>query len=736
MKKDPYEVLKVEKKASIIEIERAYHKNMLNYGFDPRVVYSIEEREKISNIISEIEEAYKILTKPEGEQKPLPDASEGPTKLRNDFSELREHKPDLCLSKTITDETSEDGNKKQKGGLDLSRKGTYDQYFGFNESPFNLTPDTKYFYLSTKHKEALAHLFFGLQEQKGFVVITGEVGTGKTMLCRSFLGQLEASVKVAYLFNPCLSDLELLQSINAEFGLPSQSSSKKELLGEFNQFLLKARMEEAKVVLVIDEAQDLEAKTLEQLRLLSNLETETEKLLQIVLVGQPELLNTLKTHGLRQLEQRITVRWSLSSLDLTETQSYIRHRLKVARGWGKVDFTSGAMRLLYRSSKGVPRMINVLSDRALLVAYTLGRKSVNRKIVALAISNYNQDAHSLPKPFPRATGMVLTLILALFFTLYMGPWGLAYFKSTDMDRFVSKIKLTLRLEEISDWALEIFSQGEDKNVLETAKPQVIEEKKTTRRPENGLAKDTVGLPEKQSSKPQEAEESREPVLSPSPAPQERPSLGNKLLDALSEQTMERSQLEAFNTLLEIWNAPAISETGRKNFLNGSVLKGDLRLFAVGGNFEKIKTLDYPIALELIFFEGKETRYLPLKHVSGDNLLAGVGKGQEVSFSTIQKYWSGKGLIIWKDFENLSYNIKEKDKGPMVYWLQGGLEKLGFFKAPKSSFYGNLTLKSVMEFQKRYNFEPDGVVGPEMKIMLYKLLGYEIPSLGGKSPTGR
>lgn len=728
MKKDPHEILKIEKEASLIEIERAYHKSMLNYGFDPRVVYSVEEREKINNIVSEIEEAYKTLSNPDKNQKRFSDeiSMDEPA---DDFSEAATQQPDSIAADAIPIEANDNETKKERGGLDLSSKGTYDQYFGFKESPFNLTPDTKYFYLSAKHKEALAHLFFGLQEQKGFVVITGEVGTGKTMLCRSFLAQLDASVKVAYLFNPCLSDLEILQSINAEFGLPSENSSKKELLDEFNQFLLRARRKGEKVALVVDEAQDLETKTLEQLRLLSNLETETEKLLQIVLVGQPELLNTLKTHGLRQLEQRITVRWSLSPLDLEETQSYINHRVKVARGWGgKVDFTSGAIRQLYKASNGVPRMINVFSDRALLVAYTLGRKSVNRKIVSLAVSNYNQDAHTLPKPFPRAAGMVITLILSLFFTLYMGPWGFDYLKSSDMDRFVAKLKTALGFERASEWALGLLPTGDKKTGLEALSPRADKKEKEKENTEKAAPKESARLPEQKAPTQQKAAAVESAPSAPLSSQEKEAGIEGKLLDGLKNRSMEQGQLNAFNAILEIWGAPAISETGRKNFLNGSVLGGGLRLFAFDGDFEEIKMLGYPIILELNFSEGKEKRYLPLRRVSGGNILAGAGQGQEVPFAAIQKFWSGKGLVVWKDFENLGYNIKEKDTGPQVLWLQEGLDKLGFFKAKKTSFFGAMTVESVVAFQKRHGMAQDGVVGPEMKMKLYKLLGYHIPSL--------
>ena len=240
--------------------------------------------------------------------------------------------------------------------------GIYGRYFGFKERPFDLTPNPRYFYLSHSHKEALASLFFGLREKKGFIAIIGEVGTGKTTLCRSFLSKLDKSWEVGYIFNPCLTDIELLRNINDEFRIEASLESKKNLLDELNFFLLKKNRQGKQVVLIIDEAQNLEPSVLEQLRLLSNLETETEKLIQIVLIGQPELDTLLEKFELYQLNQRISVRYELEPLSEQETGDYIAHRINIAEG-REVKMNPRAIKKIYRFSRGIPRLINIFADR-------------------------------------------------------------------------------------------------------------------------------------------------------------------------------------------------------------------------------------------------------------------------------------------------------------------------------------------------------------------------------------
>ena len=263
----------------------------------------------------------------------------------------------------------------------------YASYFGLKENPFKLSPDPRYLFLSDHHREALNHLIYGITERKGFVVMTGGIGTGKTTLCRSLLASLNGSVESALIFNAAMSDLELLETINQEFRIPVQAGerSKKRCIDALNGFLLKSYGEGKNVVLLIDEAQNLSHEMLEQLRLISNLETEREKLIQMVLIGQPELQAMLSTPSLKQLNERITVRYDLNPLDGDDVERYIRHRLAVAGSEGRVSFSRPAGRLVYRQSQGIPRRVNAICDRAMLIAYAQGTEVIDRRIVQEAV---------------------------------------------------------------------------------------------------------------------------------------------------------------------------------------------------------------------------------------------------------------------------------------------------------------------------------------------------------------
>jgi general secretion pathway protein A len=260
----------------------------------------------------------------------------------------------------------------------------YESFYGFNEKPFNLTPDPKYLYLSGRHTEAIAHLSFGHREKGGFVVITGEVGTGKTTLARSFLSKLGTETATAVVLYPALTAAELLRSILEDLHVPARGDSLKELVDALHRFLLESRQAGRTVVLLIDEAQDLAPDVLEQIRLLSNLETDTEKLIQIVLMGQSELAELLNRRELRQLAQRVTARYHLTPLSRSETEGYIRHRLEVAGGAKTLAFTPGAIAAFHRASGGVPRLINLLCDRALLAGYARGTRTLDADVVRVA----------------------------------------------------------------------------------------------------------------------------------------------------------------------------------------------------------------------------------------------------------------------------------------------------------------------------------------------------------------
>ncbi|MFH1857052.1 MAG: AAA family ATPase [Candidatus Omnitrophota bacterium] len=265
----------------------------------------------------------------------------------------------------------------------------YLEFYGLKETPFNVTPDPSFLFFSKKHKEAFDYFIYGINERKGFLEITGEIGSGKTTLCRALLNHFEHKnppVKTAYILNPVLSGVQLLRSIIEEFGLIPARKDKIGLICQLNKFLLEQLSLGHNAILIIDEAQNLKAAHLEEIRMLSNLETDKQKLFQIILVGQPELREKLKSPNLAQLKQRITVRFHLSPLDINETKNYIHHRLNIAGVDNKVIFTDSSIEEVYSYSKGVPRMINAVCDRALLLGYVLETQNINPEIIRRSIN--------------------------------------------------------------------------------------------------------------------------------------------------------------------------------------------------------------------------------------------------------------------------------------------------------------------------------------------------------------
>lgn len=249
----------------------------------------------------------------------------------------------------------------------------YKEFFHLKENPFNVTADSSFFFASASHAEAFSHLTFGIEYRKGIIAITGEIGTGKTTLCRTLLSGLNKQTKTALILNPKFSDDELLQIILQDLGITGTFRSKFELVTALNEYLIAESSKGNNVVIIIDEAQNLSTEQLESIRLLSNIETEKEKLLQIVLVGQPELEKKLQLPELRQLNQRISVRYRVSPLNKKEVGEYIQHRLKLCANnpyaGPQVQFTNAAIRAVYRHTKGKPRMINILCDRVLLLGF-------------------------------------------------------------------------------------------------------------------------------------------------------------------------------------------------------------------------------------------------------------------------------------------------------------------------------------------------------------------------------
>jgi general secretion pathway protein A len=257
----------------------------------------------------------------------------------------------------------------------------YERFFGLKEKPFNVTADPSFLFFSQRHKEAFAQLVYGIEERKGFLEITGEIGTGKTTLCKALLNSLGKNTKTALILNPDLSKYQLLKVIMHDFGIPIERNQGFPLLAKLNEFLITQLSQGNNVVLIIDEAQNLKTSLLEQIRLLSNLETEKEKLLQIILVGQPELHDKLDSLRLKQLRQRISVRYHILPLDKNEVPSYIKHRLSVAGAQGVPNFNTAAVAEIYNYSQGIPRLINILCDKILLAAFVRETKMITPEIV-------------------------------------------------------------------------------------------------------------------------------------------------------------------------------------------------------------------------------------------------------------------------------------------------------------------------------------------------------------------
>ena len=575
---------------------------------------------------------------------------------------------------------------------------SYLDFFGLSAKPFELSPNPDYFYLSTRYKEVLAQLVLALQDNKGIVKIIGAAGTGKTTLTRSFLRELNAGIDFATLIHPCADAVELMQSINAEFNLPSRSKNKKELLFHLRKFLIKRNEEGRRVAVVVDEAQDLAPEMLEELRILSNLETEKDKLLQIILVGQPELNKILKRPSMESLQQRIGAQWELDPLNLEETHGYIQHRLNVAGGKGKVAFSRPAADAVFRASGGLPRLISRFADQALVEAHLQGVKKIDRLIIDLAEKEL-EDIQ--PKPVKSRWSRRL----AAGFLMVAGLAAIAVYFQTQ-----------------SSWPDPVAEPQDNLT-------QMIEQKPLSLSQPGQLVQQ--GLPQTRTLSSVGNTPVDESAVEDSQIPVKF-SQEKELVDELSTLSTGESKIEAARWVLKKWRAFK-KETVTLTPQAQKILKTDygLSVYESSGNLNRLTTLNYPAMVELNLPDGKGARYLALVALKGNVGVFRSNETFEIPLSLFESLWTHKAWVPWKNFEALPGDMKTGYKGESAQWLQQQLNRLGYYNESPDLRYGRRTADAVAKFQRYYNLKDHGRLDTETKMILYnRLPTYSAPKLTG------
>jgi len=541
----------------------------------------------------------------------------------------------------------------------------YLSYFQFTEWPFSTTPDPRFVYLSPRHEEAFAHLLYGVKEHGGFVQITGEVGKGKTTICRYFLDRIPANVDVALVLNPMLTPEELLATVCEELGVPhpAEAPSRKVYVDALYGHLLTAHQQGRRTVLIVDEAQDVSAESLEQLRLLTNLETEKQKLLQIVLIGQPELITLLARKDLRQLAQRITARYHLLPFNEADTCAYILHRLRVAGCAAKL-FSDPAMRQVHRAARGIPRLINVVCDRALLGAYAQGQARVNVATIRRAA----REALGPQAGFRiwwRSAAVAAGVLLLAGAAAYV--WGLS----------------PRRLLPMGASAPQAAPVAPDP-------------------PAGALAA------------------TREPVRGATPLAKPR------LAAVLADATLTADKASAFRRLLARWHVVVPESETRPCTV---ATRTGFECVEMRGTWMVIRRLDLPAVIKLVGGEGKRNYAAVTAIGSETATLEFGDRVVTVPVSDVESRWDGTFAFVWKPPPFVKRVLSPGMRGPDVEWLRRRLDALdGAQAAAKSDLYDDELRARVQAFQQKELLEADGIAGVETLARIGARLEREAPLL--------
>ena len=547
----------------------------------------------------------------------------------------------------------------------------YQNYFGMTEAPFSIAPNPRYLYMSLRHQEALATLMYGLSCDGGFVLLTGEVGAGKTTICRCLLEQIPENCDVAYIFNPKLTVMELLSTVCDEFHIkyPKNTTSIKQFVDLINDYLLKSHAKSRKAVLIIDEAQNLSAEVLEQMRLLTNLETNERKLLQILLVGQPELGEILARPDLRQLAQRVVARYHLKPLNKIEVRAYVKFRLEMA-GVIRPIFSDAVLNKLYRLSGGVPRLINLLCDRALLGTFVQGKDRVDKRTLRQAA----REMHN-PSSVPHAIN--IKLLLAGLALLLTSIFAITLYRHNAFSDFFPKKQEASAPVTIADKPLQTSTPTQS-----SPEPSQI--------PTSTTLPSTINLP--------------------------------------FEDTYLHSKETANTTLLRAWGAP-YQEGGQ--FCSQARTLG-LHCWTMRGGLEELRQLNVPATLEMLSADG-EKFYVTLIKLDNQSATFDLGtKTTVVSLNALAFQWTGNYSLLTRLPTEVHENIGNEEHGPSVEWLRMRLASIqGWQPGNEAAVFNEELKRRVQQFQLSQGLGPYGYAGPKTFLRLSAATDTNAPRLSSQ-----